>query len=108
MCIGNKFCIVCEEVIDAADLAIVRGSLEKAGREIISITYTQMQSFAGNMLQLLNADNQPCLVMSATAHDALDAVQKQMLAAHTKIITVALPVIEGAGGGGARCMMAEI
>lgn len=108
MCIGNKFCVICEEVIEEADLERVLASLKKSGKQVISISYNQMLQFAGNMLQLQNKKEEPVLVMSRSAFNSLEEDQKQQLELFTQLLPVNINTIEIIGGGSARCMMAEI
>ncbi len=108
MYIGNKFCVICEEVIEEADLERVLASLKKSGKQVISISYNQMLQFAGNMLQLQNKKEEPVLVMSRSAFNSLEEDQKQQLELFTQLLPVNINTIEIIGGGSARCMMAEI
>ena len=60
------------------------------------------------MLQLVDRRGAPVLVLSRTALDALTPAQIQALERHTALLPVAIPTIEGVGGGSARCMLAEL
>ncbi len=108
MCIGNNFCVICDEVIDAADRNTILQSLQRANKEIISISYDQMLHFAGNMLQLQNKKGEYFLVMSQSAFNALNENQIRQLQLHTQLLAVNINTIETIGGGSARCMIAEI
>jgi len=66
-----------------------------------------MQAFAGNILELAGAGG-PVLAVSTTAWRALDTTQRGGLARHARVVCVDIPSIEGAGGGGIRCMLAEV
>ena len=67
-----------------------------------------MHNFAGNMLQVENADGSQFLVMSQSAYDSLNQFQIYRLNAYNELIVVDIPTIEKVGGGSVRCMMAEI
>lgn len=109
MALGEQFCVICEEAIEEEwELIAVRQLLESTHHHIIPITRAQMHSFAGNMLELKNNNGEHLLVLSQTAYDALRKEQKQMLEAYTKLLPIAIPTIEQAGGGSVRCMMAEV
>ena len=60
------------------------------------------------MLQILNEDNELLLVMSTQAFNSLTDKQIETLQKHSRIIHSPLNTIETAGGGSARCMMAEV
>ena len=107
MCIADKYAIVCLETIDnKEERKWMRGSLEGSGKEIIEITETQKQRFAGNMLQLMG--DEKYLVMSTSAHESLTSDQIDRIEKYNPIISSSLDTIEVCGGGSARCMMAEI
>lgn len=108
MCLGNGFCIVCDEIIDAGDIGSLRDSMNKTGTRMISIRYDQMLNFSGNMLQLQNNKGEHFLVMSQSAFDCLEEDQITALQKYTRLLPVNISTIETIGGGSARCMMAEI
>lgn len=109
MCVARTFAVVClESIADKDEKANLENSLKKTGKEIIDISFQQLNSFAGNMLQIKNADDELLLVMSTQAFESLNESQIEILQKHNRIIHSSLNTIETAGGGSARCMMAEI
>lgn len=109
MCIADRFAVICLDTIDdTTERESVINSLEKDGKEIISISEEQMHAFAGNMLQVKNAKGEPFLVMSITALNALTKDQVERISSYCKILSPTIDVIEKHGGGSARCMMAEV
>ena len=53
MSIGDDFALVCfESINDKNEKILVKESLEKSGRKIVEITLNQVDSFAGNLIQL--------------------------------------------------------
>jgi len=109
MMLGEDFAILCEEAIEEEwELIAVRQLLESSGHEVIRISKEQMHCFAGNMLQVKNSEREKFLLMSQTAFDSLTEEQKEELAARSKLLPIAIPVIEKAEGGSVRCMIAEI
>jgi hypothetical protein len=78
------------------------------GKEIIDITEEQMYHFAGNMLQVIGANDQRFMVMSSAAYNSLRNDQIKAIEKHCTIIHSPLDTIETCGGGSARCMMAEV
>ncbi|RTY95487.1 amidinotransferase [Flavobacterium sp. GSP27] len=109
MCLGDTFAVICSECIDdKKERKMVLDSLKENGKEIILITEAQMNTFAGNMLEILGAKDKRYLVMSAAAHQSLTSKQIEQLERHAEILSSSLDTIEACGGGSARCMMAEI
>jgi hypothetical protein len=108
MAIGSRFAVVCGEVIGApSQREAVFARLEATGHDVIDISIRQMNAFAGNVLELIGADG-PVAAVSMTAWQALGRAQRQMLEKHVGMVCVDIPLIEKFGGGGIRCMMAEI
>lgn len=68
-----------------------------------------MCEFAGNVLQLAGQDGRTHLMMSSRSHASYTSEQLAILDKHCdSVTTVPLDVIERAGGGGVRCMIAEV
>jgi len=109
LCIGSRFAVVCLEAIpEEKERKLVIESLVASGKEIISISLQQLHHFAGNMLELENADGERILVLSTQAYQSLHQQQIEALEKYATILHSALNTIETAGGGSARCMLAEI
>ncbi len=109
MCLAENFAVICLDTIDdKKERKNVVKHLRQDGKEIISISESQMNQFAGNMLQLRGDNNQRYLVMSEAAHKSLTAAQITNIEKHCPILSSSLETIETCGGGSARCMMAEV
>lgn len=109
MCVADKYVVIClDSIINEKEKNQVVQTIENTGKEIIIITYTQMNCFAGNMLQLENTKNEKLLIMSAQAFQCLSEKQIATLEKFNKIIYSDLNTIETNGGGSARCMIAEV
>lgn len=108
MAIGTCFAVVCGEAIaQPLHRDAVFNKLRAAGHDIVDITRRQMQSFAGNLLELAPAAG-PVIALSTTAWDSLESAQRRSLESHANPVPVAIPTIERIGGGGVRCMLAEV
>jgi hypothetical protein len=108
MAIGARFAVVCGEAIaHPRHREAVFNKLQAAGHDIVDITQRQMQEFAGNLLELSPAGG-PIVALSTTAWRTLGAAQRQILESHAQVVPVAIPTIERIGGGGVRCMLAEL
>ena len=109
MCVAETFAVIClSSIDDKKERKNVLKHLKEDGKQVIDITEEQVSQFAGNMLQVLGANNERFLVMSQAAHDCLTQSQKAQINNHCKIISSSLDTIEACGGGSARCMMAEV
>ena len=109
MSIGEKFAILCEDVIiSPPELKVIESNISASGRKIVRITAEQMRHYAGNVLEVRNIFEETFIVMSQTAKDSLTPEQLETLGGFGQILTVQIPHIEEVGGGSARCMMAEI
>ena len=108
MSIGTRFCAIClDSIDDAEERQAVSDELASDGREVIALSESQIEQFAGNMLEL-EGSNGPVIAMSSSAFHALDSEQIERLKKHGQIIHSDLETIETCGGGSARCMIAEI
>lgn len=109
MCVADSYAVICTDTIsDTTEKEQVLRQLEQDGKKIITISFDQMDHFAGNMLQVHNKSGQAFLVMSSQAYHSLNADQVAAIEAFNPIIHSPIPTIETNGGGSARCMMAEI
>lgn len=107
--IGDRFAVICADCIDdKKERKMVLDSLRADGKDIILITEAQVNSFAGNMLEVRGTDDRRFLVMSSSAHQSLTKKQIAQLEEHLTILSSSLDTIEACGGGSARCMMAEV
>lgn len=109
MCVADKFVVIClDSISDAPEKKMVVDKIVSSGKEVIEITIEQMNHFAGNMLQVNDADGKKYLVMSSQAYESLTQQQVRKLESYNEIIYSSLDTIEKNGGGSARCMMAEV
>ena len=107
MAIGAEFAVLCAETLSAAPRTAVAERLRGTGHELVLISRLQMQHFAGNLLELSTAAGR-VIALSDAAWRSLEPAQRRILERHDSILAVDIPVIERLGGGGVRCMLAEI
>lgn len=109
MCIGQSFALLCSAAITQDhDRLEVISRLESVGKAIIDITFDQLRSFAGNMIQMINKKGESLIILSEQAFKSLVPHQVDVLKLHGNLLPVSIPTIEKVGGGSVRCMMAEI
>ncbi len=108
MAIGTGFAVICGDSIpNAAHRAAVLSKLRSTGHDIVDITQEQMGQFAANVLELASPAAK-LVALSMTALDSLNRMQRGILESHAVLVPVSIPTIERVGGGGVRCMLAEI
>jgi hypothetical protein len=109
MSVGKVLAVVClESIRDQGERMALVELLRKTGKKILDISLSQTLAFAGNVLEVSNLAGEPVLAMSERAWNSLDTQQKVLLTRHVRPVIAQLDTIETFGGGGARCMIAEI
>ena len=109
MCVADQFVVICLDCIDdETERVNVVNAIVNSGKEIIEISESQMQQFAGNMFQVQNSEGKKFLVMSQSAYQSLTPEQISNIEKYSEIIYSDLETIETNGGGSARCMLAEV
>lgn len=109
MCVAQQFVVICLDCIDdEMEREKVQEVIKSTDKEVIEISEEQLQQFAGNMLQVQNAEGTQFLVMSKTAYQSLTEEQIKKIESYCEIIYADLNTIEVNGGGSARCMLAEV
>lgn len=112
----NVMMSVCEDIVficlkaidDLEERARIVKAIEGSGKELFELSESQIQNFGGNILALRNNEGRRCLVMSDRAWNSFSITQQQYLEKKFVIIHAPLDTIETYGGGGARCLLAEV
>lgn len=109
MSVGERFAAVCLAAIREDERDGVLNQLRGSGRLVVDLSHDQMNSFAGNMLELGSSLTGSVIAMSQSAHNALTTEQRTTLESHAgPIVAAPIPTIETLGGGSVRCMLAEL
>ena len=109
MCVATNYVVIClDSIDDKKQRKNVSNFINESGKKLIEISENQVESFAGNMLELLNDKGDSILVMSKSAENSLSEIQKNSIKKYSRIVSSNINTIEVCGGGSARCMMAEI
>ncbi len=107
LALGRDFALVGLDTVVAGDRARVREALAATDRTIFALTHDQVRRFAGNVLELRDADGGRVLAASQSAWEALTDEQRGWLGERTTPVVIPIPTIETHGGGSVRCMLAE-
>ena len=109
MCVADQYVVIClDSIRNKEQRTVTEKAILTSGKQLIAINYSQMNHFAGNMLQVENSKGEKLLIMSSQAFESLTRDQVQLLTGFNRIIHSPLTTIETNGGGSARCMMAEV
>jgi len=107
--LGTRLAIACLDALrDEGERRSLVADLEAGGRELLEIDLAQLESFAGNALELRAGDGTALWVLSARALRSLRPEQHARLERDGRLVSVELETIETHGGGSARCMIAEV
>lgn len=109
MCVADSYVVIClDSIPDTNEKEKLINRIQQTGKQIIEISFSQLNHFAGNMLQVHNKEGEKFLVMSSQAFHSLTNEQIQQIQKYNPIIHADITTIETNGGGSARCMMAEV
>jgi hypothetical protein len=109
MNVGEALAVICDEAIPREDQReAVLGRLRESGRQVVSLSYEQLDAFAGNMMELRNNKGERLVAMSQQALDSLHDEQLSILHENGDVVAVPINTIEASAGGSVRCMLAEI
>jgi hypothetical protein len=111
--IGAQYAVLCSAALREPDRGMVLERLRASGRTIVEISIDALYGFAANILELrVPGPGGACtglLVLSTRARAALTPAEWEPLRATVDaVLEVPVPRIETLGGGGVRCMMAEV
>ena len=76
--------------------------------QLIDISFEEMNGFCGNVICLDKGDNVKIVLMSERARKCFSANNLKILETNYQIVSSDVSKIEEIGGGGARCMVAEL
>ena len=108
MALGETLAIVASDLIAAQDRSRVLEALAGSGKVLLEISPSQVAQFAGNGLFLRSTQGDPLLALSARAWRSFSKPQQALIQAHATPVLPDVLTIERVGGGGIRCMLAEV
>lgn len=107
MCVATEFAMVGFDMIkNTSRRQEIRQRLAEMGRTIVDLNNYQIGEFAGNALELSTPEGR-ILAISSRASASLTDNQRKDIERSAKIVELAVPTIELAGGS-VRCMLAGI
>jgi hypothetical protein len=95
-------------VAPGAGLRRVFDALERGRKTLLEVQNAQLAEFVGNLLFLDGGAAGPVVALSRRAWQSLTRAQRQLLEQHARPAICDVGTIEYVGGGGIRCMLAEI
>ncbi|KAN0033445.1 hypothetical protein ACTA71_002872 [Dictyostelium dimigraforme] len=110
MAIGTKIAVIClDSIPNQQERELVQSTLSKT-HTIIDISKDQVNNFCGNVIEVQNEKGDQFLVCSKSSFDAFTDSQKDIISKNCSggFITREIPTIQSVGGGGIRCMIAEL
>jgi hypothetical protein len=105
MCIGTEFALVGLDVMTSRRDEIAE-RLAEQGREVIALSDSQLEDFAGNAIELHGTQGR-ILALSSRADASLTSAQRDVIERSAHILPVDVSTIE-LEGGSVRCMIAGI
>jgi hypothetical protein len=108
MSVGPSLAVLASSFVqNGADLRSILATLERTNKSVLHISPKQVAEFAGNVL-FLDGSAGPIVALSRRAWKSLTKAQQEILERHALPVLCAVETIEHVGGGGIRCMLAEI
>jgi hypothetical protein len=95
-----------DSVRDEKQKRLIETQVESMGKKLVPISYSEMNSFAGNML-FIRGQKSFYWACSTQAYNSLSDTSRTRLQDEAPFVHSDLRTIETFGGGGARCLLAE-
>ena len=103
----DRHVVCCLDAIPCAKQRhLIASKVAEAQKELIEISFDEMENFCGNVLCLANETNESVLLMSERARQSFKSTK--WMEQYKHIASADLSTIESVGGGSARCMVAEL
>lgn len=108
MAVGPSLAVLGSSLVaPGAGLRRVFDALESSGKTLLDLSAEQVSAFAGNIL-FLEGSHGPVVAISRRAIASLSRGQRVLLEQNARPVVCAVETIEHLGGGGIRCMLAEL
>ncbi len=109
MCVGTRFVVICLDAIpnDHQQESLLH-SFHETSHKVIAISYEQLRSFAGNMIEVQTQSGEHVVLISQKAYDSLLPGQLEAIGKRAEILPLKIDTIEEFGGGSVGCMVAGV
>lgn len=101
-------CICLDSISSETEQDQLLDFFERTQRKVIALSHLQVRAFAGNVIEVFDRSGINHFLMSDTALRSLHTGQVKALELLGDLLTVSIPTIQSVGGGGIRCMVADI
>lgn len=110
MALGARWALVASETIrERSARDMVLRYLRETGRRVLEISHSEVLHFCANIIELgTSRSGGTIILMSQNARDNLSAPVRDALQEIAPLLAVPIPTVEFYGGGGIRCMVAEL
>ncbi|MFD1552252.1 amidinotransferase [Putridiphycobacter roseus] len=106
MSVAKDYAIICLACIeDLMERNMIKNKLMASGKEVIDLSFNQLNNFAGNCMEVINQLGESKLLISRTAYHALNDTQISIIRKYSDIVQTNISIIERVGGGSTRCML---
>lgn len=107
--LGTRFALLCVEAVFPDQRRGLVERIEESGRTVIPLGIEQMSAFGCNLIELENGRGEPVVALSSAAKACLRPDQLRALETlGGELLDADIPTIERVGGGGVRCMIADV
>jgi hypothetical protein len=109
MCVGTHFYVLCLDAIKSdSDQETLLDLMAQTNHKVVAISYGQLRSFAGNMIEVKTQSGEAVVLLSEKAFNSLLPGQIDAISKQADLLPLQINTIEEFGGGSVRCMVAGI
>lgn len=114
MTLLSSHAVLCEDAIKDEDerrmviKELTDPELNANPKKIITISFEESANMCANMFDILDKNNNHCVVMSKRANEHFTEANLETITQNYKTIVAEIDIIENIGGGSARCMLVEL
>jgi hypothetical protein len=105
--LGSNWAVFCRDAVPEGQARLVERILRGTGRAVVPATWTQTERMACNVLELASGDVR-FAVVGKRAWESLEPGQRAVVEREGGALVVDVSTVERVGGGGVRCMLAEL